>query len=53
MQGRRLPSWNWGGLHVHANKLGADPSADVANASDTRAILLNGVFYDAAELRAD
>ena len=32
-------------------RLAADPSADLANLESTRAVLLNGVFYDAAALR--
>lgn len=40
------------GMEADVVFVGADPTADVANAMQTRAVLLNGVLHDAASLRA-
>jgi len=39
------------GMEADVVFVGADPTTDVANAMQTRAVLLNGVLHDAASLR--
>jgi len=40
------------GMEADVVFLDADPTTDVANAMQTRAVLLNGIYHDAASLRA-